>query len=161
MSLPSSGSLSIGQIYQECGGIALTSNEDILRVRDNWWYADMLANFTPTYDDNQGYGMAQGIISTTHPFRTVVDVDVTYDILCWVYDGYNYSYELTGSVTIPQYANSTNFGFFYTCYWPYSCFVNSIYYNNVIPFESGNYLYSTTFSDYYGKTRYNNYGGYL
>lgn len=158
MSLPSSGALSIGQIYQECGGTANTADEDILRVRDNWWYADLYVIYTIQYDDNNGFAQVIGNLTTYHAFRETVDVDVTYEIGLTFYNGFNWEFQPYGNQTIYQYGSSMGtFYVFYNCYQPYSCWLDSAYTTNATPPDSGNYLYSTTFSDYYGKTRYNQY----
>lgn len=157
--LPSSGSLSIGQIYQECGGTALSFDEDIQRVRDIWWYADMPATFTVVSDDQNGYASVIGSIVSSHPFRSTPDVDVTYDVYASTFNGYNYEFtQATALIQIPQYLTNTGyFSILYNCYMPYSCFVSGVYTNNIFPTDSGNYVYSTSFVDYYGKTRYNAY----
>lgn len=158
MSLPSSGSLSIGQIYQECGGTAFTQNENILSVRDTWWFADMSPTYDIMYDNGNGFAQVDGIINTTHPFRSVVDVNVDLEISTVAWNGYNYDYQPAGVQTIPQYGTHTGiFYIFYNCYNPYSCFLSSVYTANANPVSSGDYLYSTSFFDYYGKTRYNQY----
>ena len=158
MSLPSSGALSIGQIYQECGGTANTANEDILRVRDNWWFADLQPTYTIQYDDNTGYAIIDGTIVSYHAFRSTVDVNVDYEIWSSFWNGYNWEFGPAGNQTIFQYNSSMgSFGIFYNCFLPYNCYVSNAYTMGANPPDSGNYLYSTTFSDYYGKTRYNQY----
>ena len=156
--LPSSGSLSIGQIYQECGGSAFAADENIRDVRDLWWFADMPSYYSITYDDNNGFAYANGTISTTHPFRNTVDVDVYYDVGIFYWNGFNYESTPYTTAVIPQFSNSTGTIFInYNCFSWYNCFLSSVYNTGANPVWSGDYLYSTSFADYYGKTRYNQY----
>lgn len=158
MSLPSSGALSIGQIYQECGGTANTANEDILRVRDNWWFADLQPTYTIQYDDYGGFAIVDGTIVSYHAFRSTVDVNVDFELGISYWNGFNWDFQPYGMRSIFQYNNSMgSFGVFYDCFNYGSCYLGSMYTTNANPPDSGNYLYSTTFSDYYGKTRYNQY----
>lgn len=158
MSLPSSGALSIGQIYQECGGAANTPDEDILRVRDIWWYAYMSPLYSVNYDDSAGFAFGGATISTTHAFRNTVDVTVDFDTWYEAWNGYFMEYAPVGFVTIPQYASNSNTVFInYTCYLPYNCYISFLYPVDANPQSSGDYVYSTSFFDYYGKTRYNQY----
>jgi hypothetical protein len=158
MSLPSSGALSIGQIYQECGGNPYSEYQDILRVRDLWWFADFQQSYPINYDDNNGFGTAYCNVTSYHAFRTTVDVDVTYDTRYNSYNGYFTENGTVGNVIIPQYTNySSSFFISYPCYAPGECYINYLYAIDGFPAYSGDYLYSTSFVDYYGKTRYNQY----
>jgi hypothetical protein len=158
MSLPSSGALSIGQIYQECGGSSASSDQDILRIRDNWWFADMYPSYGINYDDNAGFAYGSAVINTLHPFRNTVDVNVDYDTWYQAWNGYFIDNGQFGFVTIPQYSNNSGIIFInYVCYLQYNCYLSYLYPVDAVPQFSGDYVYSTSFYDYYGKTRYNQY----
>jgi hypothetical protein len=160
MSLPSSGALSIGQIYQECGGNPASEDQDILRIRDLWWFADFQASYPIGYDDNNGFANAYCVVtnSSLSTFRYTVDVNVSYDTRYSAWNGYYSEDGGVGTVNIPQYTNySSSFFIYYPCYASGECYLNYLYAIDAIPAYSGDYVYSTSFYDYYGKTRYNQY----
>ncbi len=158
MSLPSSGAISIGQIYQECGGNPASEDEDILRVRNNWWFADFQPSYPIGYDDNSGFANAYCVVNSYHAFRFTVDVNVSYDTRYSAWNGYYNEDGMVGIADIPQYSNySSSFFIYYPCYAFGECYLNYLYAIDGFPASSGDYVYSTSFSDYYGKTRYNQY----
>mgnify|MGYP006159010485 CR=1 FL=1 len=158
MSLPSSGPISITQIYQECGGLSTTLDQNIANIRDNLWVASMQPNAYVLYDDQWGFATAEGSLVSSHPLRYATDVDLFVSINAVVYDGYQFNFETVSTEVIQQYSNIISiFGFSYSCFNPGNCYINYLFAQTSFPANSGDYVYSTKFDDYYGKTRYNIY----
>jgi hypothetical protein len=156
MSLPASGPIDIKDIHVECGGSINDLNKNIQSIRDNLWTAYMPISNVIEYDDANGFGYASSNIQTVHPYRFTADELLNIDLTAVTYDGYIYDFLPINTQTIGQGSPTTgSFLIFYNCLNPYSCFISNIYTNAVFPPTTGNYVYSSDFNGYRGKTRYN------
>jgi hypothetical protein len=156
MSLPVSGPIDIKEIHVECGGSINDFNKNIQSIRDYLWTAYMPVGWTIEYDNQDGFGYAYGNIQTSHPFRDSPDETLQIDPIAVTYNGYNYDFSPVNTQTIGQGSYSTgSFIIFYNCLNPYGCFISGLYTSSVFPYATGDYVYSSEFNEYRGKTRYN------
>ncbi len=155
--LPSSGSISIGQISNHCYAPNFTPpNPEALRanIKNQWWFDTLIVTTTlQSYTQNSVSLLSQ---VTTFNYRNVVDTDVTVTARYEWFNG-NGAYIYTTYITVLNGDNSASSTVGTTCFSYGSCYANTAYSWTVYPYSSGDSGPADNLGWYRGKLRFNYY----